>query len=243
MLVSTQVKLSDFVPFHQQAAVWISGPQPSLRDLMELAVSEPWAAVLDGDPFSLPADLKFPPGVPRFTVGSINGKWKLEVRSDRLDVYWQRLKDDSDQQQEAVSQTSSALVQKFLTSLPESTAVRLAVLTRRVAEFEQPASVLAKHFCRSEILGGPLNRPESFEIHAHKIYEPDGLPQVNSWVRWRTGLLDDSPAITVENDLNTLKDAASDEGISSDEIRSFLTLAPPEAERILREYLFENQPS
>jgi hypothetical protein len=48
---------------------------------------------------------------------------------------------------------------------------RLATVVSRHARHPSPGMFLSRHFCKAEILQGPLNRPESFELHARKAYK------------------------------------------------------------------------
>jgi hypothetical protein len=101
---------------------------------------------------------------------------------------------------------------------------------------------LARHFCRDRWLTAPLNRPESFELHAHKRYTPPTLPHfvINSWIRAKTGHLGQEPEripiVLVEQDLNTIPEEASSRDFSASDITDFLRTVPPELESILLLY-------
>jgi hypothetical protein len=85
----------------------------------------------------------------------------------------------------------------------------------------------------------PLNRPESFELHAHKRFAMDGF-QVNSWVRNKTGRVsidqDPEAIVLVEQDINTTPEDIQSRSFSSEEIRRFFVTAASELESILRLY-------
>jgi hypothetical protein len=116
---------------------------------------------------------------------------------------------------------------------------RLAHVVRRHLLSDSPGRVLANYFVRKELRtpNGPLNRPEGFEFHAHKKYRPKTLPEINSWIRWRTGTLTngDTPVVAVSQDLNTPADR--DSSYSAKETGNFLRNAHAEADEILKLYL------
>jgi len=83
---------------------------------------------------------------------------------------------------------------------------RLAVIVSRQASIAQPGIELARQFCRDQFLEGPLNRPEGFELHAHKTFQLMPDLTVNSWIRIRTakGGSPEYSYVTVQQDINTL---------------------------------------
>ncbi|MCI0342462.1 MAG: hypothetical protein L0216_15200 [Planctomycetales bacterium] len=123
----------------------------------------------------------------------------------------------------------------------KSTVGRLATVVTRIAEHETPGLFLARHFCKSRWDAAPLNRPEGFELHAHKSYKlPSGL-KINSWVRNRTVQIvapdqSERAAVSVEQDLNTLAEEANSSAFDERGIRSFFELAIPEFDAILKLY-------
>ncbi len=116
---------------------------------------------------------------------------------------------------------------------------RLAAVVSRHAVHEAPGLVLSRYFCRPEITRGPLNRPESFEIHARKSYTLAGKFKINSWVRSKTGVepgKEGRPVVLVEQDLNTLAEDAETMSFSETEIQSFFSAATLELDAILAVY-------
>ena len=105
---------------------------------------------------------------------------------------------------------------------------------------ENPGVLLARHFCKDTWDEAPLNRPENFELHAHKVFSLfDSLP-VNSWVRNKTGNLtqgnDKKRIVLVEQDINTLTEKAKKKSFDSGQIASFFQRAASEFDTILNQY-------
>lgn len=111
---------------------------------------------------------------------------------------------------------------------------RVGAVVTRYARLDQPGLTLAKHFCKAEMLHSPLNRPESFELHAHKLYSAMGR-SVNSWVRVKTGKVNSNEdAVLVEQDINT--PSVGRQGLTMDAAREFFQIVPSEMEEILSKY-------
>jgi hypothetical protein len=122
---------------------------------------------------------------------------------------------------------------------------RLALVITRAAPRAQPAMLLSRHFCKERWYEAPrnlapLNRPENFELHAHKTFNLGGLLNVNSWIRNKTAFLGSTgapqPIVLVEQDINTLADLTETTTFSEEQIQSFFGLALPEMDHILALY-------
>ena len=118
---------------------------------------------------------------------------------------------------------------------------RLAGILNRFAKNDSPGLYLARHFCKERWDTAPFNRPESFELHAHKRFALGNQIQVNSWVRSKSGKLassekQDQSIVLVEQDINTLAEEAPSRAFSLDEIRAFFRLAASEFDAILTLY-------
>ena len=96
---------------------------------------------------------------------------------------------------------------------------------------------LAKHFCRDEWLKSPLNRPETFELHAHKQFALFDKVMVNSWVRNKTGTLvgTDEAVVLVEQDLNT-REEDNERDYSASDLDHFFEAAVRELDVMLGLY-------
>ena len=114
---------------------------------------------------------------------------------------------------------------------------RLSAGATRFVQQENPGSYLASHFCREEWLRAPFNRPDGFEIHAHKRFMLADF-EVNSWVRNKTGHLREgqrrAPIVLVEQDLNTLAEEQHD--FDDGRIRQFYEAAATELDAIVQLY-------
>jgi hypothetical protein len=94
-----------------------------------------------------------------------------------------------------------------------------------------------------------LNRPESFEIHAHKSYVLGALT-VNSWFRAKSGIMIGTdkarlPIILVEQDLNTVQQNLDTEPVKTAELGpsatdAFFRGCPEELDVILSLYFPDN---
>lgn len=84
----------------------------------------------------------------------------------------------------------------------------------------------------------PLNRPENFELHAHKRFVMSDEFQVNSWARSKTALLaeGEAPIVTFEQDINTLPEAATSAKFDDDQLARFFQAVAPEFETIIKFY-------
>ena len=118
---------------------------------------------------------------------------------------------------------------------------RLAAVVSRMCIIEEPGLALSRHFCQEKWWAAPLNRPENFELHAHKVFQLAGWIQVNSWVRNKTGALTSNagparPIVLVEQDVNTLLEEQKERQFTAAEMTRFFQDVTPELDRIL--YLY-----
>ena len=99
---------------------------------------------------------------------------------------------------------------------------------------------LARHFCKDRWDKAPLNRPENFELHAHKKFALGTDFEVNSWARSKTGKLagdgDDKLIILFEQDINTLAEGTAERDFSKAEIKKFFGAVASELDSILELY-------
>lgn len=227
----------DFRTVQRQAAIWTEDFDPGTRPVMTLATSV-WSDLFDGDPVVMPYAPGLPVEVPRITIRSGDQQWRLQVGVRRVDIFWESEEEgevpDDGQFTNAVLET----LQPYLELDDRIRVIRMAYVVQRHARADSPAHEMALHFCRDAILEGPLNRPETFELHAHKRYVPEGLPEVNSWIRWKTASAakDNTPMVSVLQDLNT-PGGVTDHVYAFDEVGHFFRLVPTETDQILRLYL------
>jgi hypothetical protein len=116
----------------------------------------------------------------------------------------------------------------------------MAAVVTRYMPHSKPGLFLARHFCQERWADAPLNRPENFELHAHKTFVLGNRFRVNSWVRNKTGVAGSpggqNPVIVVEQDLNTLLDEVGTNSFSAGDVARFFAAAQSEFELILSLY-------
>ena len=199
------------------------------------------AVLFDGEPTVLPPIPEgAPPEIPRIILQSCSDEWRCELSPARANVFWRRAK----------STTTGLCISDFFQQASDllvrysrevnARVGRLAGLVTRFAEHQTPALFLARHFCQERWDRAPLNRPENFELHAHKRFPLAGEFQVNSWARSKTGMLKaedvQKPVVLFEQDLNTLADEAPAKDFSEAEVKKFFGAAATELDSILRLY-------
>ncbi len=117
--------------------------------------------------------------------------------------------------------------------------VHIALATR-FSPHETPGLFLARHFCQNRWDKAPLNRPENFELHAHKRFTLANGFTVNSWARSKTGRVsgdgDEKLVVLFEQDLNTIGEEAPERDFSEAEVKKFFGASATELDSILRLY-------
>lgn len=233
------MKTGDFTTHAMQASVWTAEYEVTVRELVMLAAG-PWAGRFDGEPVVLPKAAELPPEIPRFGVVSRDDVWKIQVSSNRADIFWQL--NSIDQPVVEDSEFSRVAVEALAPLISQNAAIRvsrLAFIVKRVWAVDEPGALLARHFCRDSLLAGPLNRPKEFQLHAHKVYRPDGFVDVNSWIRWKTALREPEhvPCVSLEQDLNTLGEEEPRAAFTPAMVAEFFMRTPIEARAVLDLYL------
>ena len=229
-----------------QAVAFYANLRLAINKILPRLLSE-LADVLDADPIALPVPGEAPPEIPRLFLSNKDQSIRMEVSPQRADVRWQRKSPSSEMNLEQFCDFS----QRAFVCFHEAAHVmpgRIALVVNRFQPHENPGKALASHFCHPPLLSnepgkkGPLNRPEQFELHAHKRFEI-GSFRVNSWVRCKTGTITEEqkkhPIILVEQDINTLAEGLADTEFSGDDIREFHHLTVKEFETIIRLYFPE----
>lgn len=195
-----------------------------------------WSEVYDGQITSLPLPPEAPPDFPSVSVSSKDGAWQVEMSRTRVNLVWAR-RDGSNPQ---LGRTFSELAARLVTIIEgeEAALGRLAALVTRTTPLDEPGRVLARQFCQGKWLRGPLNRPEGFELHAHKTFSLLRGLTVNSWVRVKTAKAG-SPEyryVTVEQDINTLAEELETRRFNHREAGKMFAAASRELNTILRMY-------
>lgn len=224
---------ADFQLGNVQAVLFTEPDGFSVNAVMRsffLAVPE-----FDGDPKTLGDEtVSFPAEVPRVFLHARSGGWRCQIAPARIDVFWSR-SDGGRTQLADVLAEASRLLRMYLQTTKRS-CVRVAAVVTRYAPRENPGLTLARHFCQERWHEKPLNRPESFELHAHKSYDFKGFV-LNSWLRAKSGVMTErgstTKVILVEQDLNTVARATP---VSDDDVSAFYLVSPTEFDDILGLY-------
>jgi hypothetical protein len=235
--------VSQFRTVAAQAALFILEGEAPTGKLFTHLLQE-YAKRMDGDPSYFPVK-GAPPGLPLLMMKSADDTLKLQITRERVDLF---------QQEKEISETAlhsffHFATEVFLDYVTETDARvgRVAALVSRVAAVENPAKTLAQHFCQEKWLAGPINRPGDFELHTHKRFRLETLFDINSWIRFKTGILAGSEGgpstlpnvIIVEQDFNSLIEEGEPKHISREEITAFFQLAPRELRLVLDRYFPE----
>ncbi len=199
-----------------------------------------WLGLFDGEPVILPLPDAVPKDIPRAIFESRSGEWRCECASGRINLFWKQPAGSTANQ--TLQRAYGALI-PLLTQYVEfvdSRIGRLAAVASRYVTHPSPSRYLAGHFCKERWLAAPFNRPESFELHAHKRFPLGGHFQVNSWVRNRTGKLtaegSERDIILVEQDFNTLAEEQAERSFSLGEVSQFFEAAGPGFDEVLNLY-------
>jgi hypothetical protein len=233
--VSLMPHLADFRPASYQATLFT--PAAAVASAAFLTRFLPrWAHRFDGDPVTIPLPEGVPVEIPKIILQSRSQEWRCEVASARMNVVWRSA---------APSDSAPGLREFYETVVPMleeyrefigSPITRVAAVTIRFAPHAHPASYLAHHFCQDRWLVAPFNRPENFELHAHKEFRLTGDLVVNSWVRNKTGTVNGGgPIVVIEQDLNTPAEGAQ-YVFDGARLREFFDAAIGEFDRILELY-------
>lgn len=218
------------------------GPFPTARILGSLL--QEWHEVFNGEPVTVPVPEGEMPDVPRVLLRSTDGRHSLHLAPVRIDVVRSQVVWDEEVKINDQVDLAVKVCRTYL-NIIGAPVNRVALLLTRASLMPEPGLALAKHFCKEKWLRGPLNRPENFELHAHKAYEFRTIP-LNSWVRCKTGSIrtsspEISPAVRqsgviVEQDLNTAPLEEPDARIELAQVEEFLRHVAGEATLILAKY-------
>lgn len=226
-----------------QGAAFYANLQLTVGKVLPRLLSE-LSDVLDGDPITIPVPAEGPAEVPRIILGNKEQSMRMEISLARTDIRWQlkpTVPELNFDQFSSFAQRAFACFHQITQANPG----RVALVLNRFQLHENPGKEIASHFCRPELLldepgrKGPLNRPEHFELHAHKRFDL-GRFRVNSWVRCKTGTFTEGESrqkiIFVEQDINTLPERLAETEFNEADIREFYELSIAEFDTIMRLY-------
>lgn len=201
----------------------------------------PAVPLFDGEPQTISEDgIGLPPEVPRLVLPEKSGRWRCQIAPARMDLFWNRVDGGPKDDLRTVLNEAAKVIRMYRQKM-SVTPRRVAAVVTRYAPHSDPGIFLAQHFCQPRWQEAPLNRPESFELHAHKSYDLKGF-SVNSWFRAKSGLMTEREASTkvvlAEQDLNTVPRS---QALSDDEISAFFAICPDELDHVLGLYFPEIQ--
>jgi hypothetical protein len=231
------VTANDFAIAQMQASLFTPDEEVSSAKLLK-ELTPRWQSRFDGDPFVLPVSTGVPREVPRLVLHQKNGEWRCEISSERINVFWLKARADLTFP-ESFAREAVPLLTEYV-EFQRARVGRMAAVVTRYTPYPQPGLFLARHFCQERWADAPLNRPENFELHAHKTFVLGNKFRVNSWVRNKTGMSGSpsgqSPVIVVEQDLNTLLEELATNSFSATDVARFFAAAQSEFEVILNLY-------
>jgi hypothetical protein len=220
-----------FRPIEAQYALFTPGLQFSAAKIMSRLSS-----FFDGTPVVLPLGVEVPASIPRVTLSTADERQRVQISSVRMDFFLSS-KDSEMINPEQGTSLAASVMNAYL-EVTRATVGRLAFVLKRVADDPTSAPDLARHFCRDQWLSGPLNRPEDFELHAHKKYRLADSWNVNSWMRCKSARLaaSNQPVVLIEQDLNTLSEEVESVEFVVADINRFFRRCIPEVQSILELY-------
>lgn len=236
---------ADFLNNSYQATIFTPDGDLSVSNIMKDFYPSQ-SNFFDGEPTILPPIPEGAPlEIPRIILVNKTGEWRCEMSPARINMFWRRTK---------TTTTDINIVDFFKKAVDillryhnsaNARIGRLAGIVARFAEQDTPGLFLARHFCREQWEQAPLNRPENFELHAHKAFDLGGKMKVNSWARNKTGKLVvdgiEKPIVLFEQDINTLADELSSIDLKEVEINHFFDVVAVELDTILGLYYPETR--
>jgi hypothetical protein len=231
MLKATDFKLQSYLLTIFTPHVNFS-PNVLIAELMKQFGNE-----LDGQILSIPLPPEAPAEIPRITIPSADQRLKLEIAPGRINLYRMRTQKDTSIDVAGFIRQAGSIFDSYL-QISGAVVGRLASVVVKFGRVGNPGLALAEHFCREDRLKTVFNRPENFELHAHKTYPLADKFNINSWVRNKTGHLgsDNAPIAVIEHDLNTLSEETEHKRFNIAEIREFYKLTDEEHESVLGKY-------
>jgi hypothetical protein len=188
-----------------------------------------------------------PPHQPRVTLKSRDEVWRLHASPARTDSVWVRPSASllAPAQEELSDQERVLECAQVLVDLVQSNMVRvgrMALVLNRFSLVANPPQEMIAHFAHPELLRGAFRQSAGFEVHNLTRYPMPAGPMINSWSRCRSATImpGPQPAVSFEQDLNTLEEEAPKRHYAADEIRDYFARAAEEAASILSVYFPED---
>lgn len=233
---------ADFTTYGIQTSAFLSNG--TLRPASVLVrILQHYGEVYDGEPISIPLPTQAPSEIPSVILTSSDNALRVEVARSQVSLYWNRIGGAAPVALEELLATFADRLATIFEETAEHVG-RLGIVVTRQATVDDPGRVLSRKYCRDRWTNdsGPMNRPEGFELHAHKVFNltPD-LP-VNSWMRIRAAQDNEQVYryVVIQQDINTLAEELKWRDFSRSDISTVLAAAAEESESILAKYFPDN---
>lgn len=235
-------KKSDFTIFSCQAVLFTPEEELSAQKLMK-SILHKWVDLFNDEPVIVPTgkdDIALPRDLPKIQLKNVDSAWRCNIAPARIDILWQKTKKDLKEIKiDEFFQKAFGYLEEYRYET-KARIGRMAGVIKRYKKEKDPGKFLAKHFCKENYLVEPFNRPENFEIHAHKRYRIAKDFLVNSWVRNKSAKIsfenEQFTVITVDQDINTLNEDINEKKFSKLKIKKFFDIIPDEFDAILNLY-------
>lgn len=196
----------------------------------------------DGQVVTLPLPPDAPGDIPRITLNSSDGALSLEAGPQRISILF-RAKNDVIETTDGQIELALRVFDAYVITLKFRIS-RLAINLSRFCAIDDPAMVIARHFCKDELLErrddfrGALSRTETMELHAHKRFELLEDLSVNSWVRVKTvrQQQEQPSGVLIEQDINTLAERENTADFTKQNINEIIRKALSESTDVLELY-------
>ncbi len=216
-----------------QATVFFPHFQVSSKHVYRL-LPESWLEIFDDNPVMQPSFDKMPRDIPILSLSSQSNEWRCNISPARADIFWARQDYNSPPIDMKEFFDRSIVLHNELIEKLNLSVGRLAAVVHRFFKTKIPGLLIAEQFCKKELIEAeegqpqnsvPLNRPESFELSAHKRFNFYDDLNVNSWIRNKTGIISPTQEtiILVEQDLNSLSEELAKRNFSNQDIEKFFT--------------------
>jgi hypothetical protein len=191
------------------------------------------------EPQVLPVQPQFPPEIPHVLWQADDLDWSIAVSRAQFWLGWRSMPANSAEIsppasffERAVELIKSARLRFDLKGF------RTGCLCNRRAPLVGGAKALAAHFCKDEWINDALKRPESFELHSHKLFKFASVDvTVNSWMRVKAlRMMDGTYLVLTEQDFNTPVEPLDTADFGDSELDAFFGACAGELDRVLDRY-------
>jgi hypothetical protein len=238
--MGTTLKLNDFQFNSIQGTIFTSAtrfvPAKVLTKFFPMVSDQ-----FDASPTVLPLPEEAPPEIPRMILQSSTKQWQAEIAATRVNFRWAQMTPSDTITIEAFRESLLRFIHLLL-EMEHARVSRMGLILGRYLIVDNPASVLARYFCRENWLQSALQDPENFELHAHRKTTVGSTFDVNSWIRFKSAQvtlpnIPPRPIVLVEQDVNTLAEEAALREYGIEAISTFFVEAGTEVERRFRNFL------